>query len=561
MLLSLAWSPLCLPSRVSYIGTPQECEKASFVPGYNLGGEGFDIVTMERKGAYIIDTETWKLSSNGSCKLYKNNYMKGEKQKVPVSVVDWRIQPKCRLKLSSKVYDSVEALVEDSTSSVSNDWKVGLTIPAGSVSVGVGFGGSHSRASQFGMEKSKQDRCSFTRHSVYCHFYGYRMATKPPLSQDFLLAVNALPAYSKKTEESYRSLVNIYGTHYFRQVQLGGEIKSFTAIRTCQAALSDLSATEVSDCLSVEASVSFGGSASINAMYKHCQQKKKKLTQSQSFSSTFNERDTEVTGGNINGANILFERNPSVYRDWLNSLKTSPEAVKYNLMALHTVLPHGHRAVPGLKKEVEKYITANGVLKKCAERCQIGHRSSRRNPCACVCVGNGNIDTNCCPTQKGLATLKVFGLYAEDLYGDKWTQTDGSVLVSYAGEKRRTAVINNNDNPKWRESFDFGRIQINAKQKLDFTVYDADSRWNSDLLGKCSFALKKGKVTDSCMFKHGTFFFSYEVVCGPSLGGDQCREYRPASMSPSLAKVFHTRNSILLRDVHQLNESGSGHLF
>lgn len=384
------------------------------------------------------------------------------------------------------------------------------------------------------------------------------MAAKPPLSDDFLLAANSLPAYSQKTEESYRSLVNIYGTHYFRQVQLGGEIKAFTSIRTCKASLSELSATEVSDCLSVEASVSFGSSASINAMYKHCQEKKNKLSQSQSFSSTFNERETEVTGGNINGADILFEGKPSVYSDWLNSLKTSPDVVKYKLLPLHTVLPAGHLARRGLKKEVEKYIMANGVLKKCAERCQIGHRSSKRDPCACVCVGNGNIDSNCCPTKKGLATLQVFKLYAKGLYGDRWTQTDGSVLVSYAGGKKQTAIINNNDNPKWKERFHFGQIQINTKQKLAFTVYDADSRWNSDLLGKCSFALKKGMVTDSCMFKHGTLYFSYKVVCGPSLGGDQCQQYQAASMSPSLAKVFHTRNGILLGDVNRLSESGLG---
>lgn len=329
---------------------------------------------------------------------------------------------------------------------------------------------------------------------------------------------------------------------------MGGEIKAFTSIRTCQASLSGLSATEVSDCLSVEASGSFGPSVKVEAMTKHCQEKKKQLSQSQSFSSTFSERETEITGGNINGADILFEGTPSVYSDWLNSLKTSPDAVQYKLKPLHMALPDGHRASRGLKTEVEKYITANAVLKKCAERCQIGHRSSKRDPCACVCIGNGNIDSNCCPTQRGLATLRVSELSARGLYGDRWTKTDGSVLVSYAGDKKQTAVIQNNDDPRWLETFDFGQIQISAQQKLVFTVYDADSRWNSDLLGYCSFALQKGKVRDSCMFKHGTFFFTYEVVCGPSLTGDQCQKYAPASMSPSLAKVFHTRNSILLGD-------------
>lgn len=171
-LLCWAWSPLCLPSSVSFIGKPQECEKAHFVPGYNLGGEGFDIVTMERKGAYVIDTETWKLG-NGTCRLYRNSYMNKEKQKVPVAVVDWRTLPKCSLTVSSIVYDSVESLVNDSTSAVSSDWKIGLNLTVDPTIVFVPiYGGSHSKESTFTMKKSKEDRYTFFRHSVYCNFYG-----------------------------------------------------------------------------------------------------------------------------------------------------------------------------------------------------------------------------------------------------------------------------------------------------------------------------------------------------------------------------------------------------
>lgn len=171
MLLCWPWSPLCLSTSEGFTGTPQECEKAPFVPGHNLGGEGFDIVKMERKGAYVIDTETWNLG-NGTCKLFSNSYMNGESQKVPVVVVDWRVLPKCSLQVSSMVYDSVETLVNDSISAVSNDWKLGLDIPVHpSVTVGIGFGGSHSRESAFAMEKSKQDRYTFFRHSVFCSFY------------------------------------------------------------------------------------------------------------------------------------------------------------------------------------------------------------------------------------------------------------------------------------------------------------------------------------------------------------------------------------------------------
>ncbi|KAM9363218.1 perforin-1-like [Symphorus nematophorus] len=549
MLLCWAWSPLCLPSRVHFIGTPEECKAANFVPGYNLGGEGFDIVTMERKGAYVIDTETWKLGSNGTCRLYRNSYMNGVKQKVPAAVVDWRNLPKCSLKVSSTLYDSVETLVNDSTSSVSNDWKIGLKIPVDpSVTLGVGLGGSHSREANFGMQKSKQDRYTFFRHSVNCNYYNYRLATAPPLSHEFESAVKSLPPYTYQTEPSYRGLIDTYGTHYITQVFLGGEIKATTSVKTCEASMNGLSATEVSDCLSVEASASFANTASIEAMIKHCQAKKQKLGHGQSFSTAFNERDTEVIGGNINGADILFEgqSDPSVYKRWLESLKITPDMVRYNLKPLHIILPDKHPARAGLKQEVEKYIKKNAVLKKCSESCKIGHRSSKRDACACVCGSNQNIKSNCCPAGKGLATLKVFKLYARGLYGDTWTQTDGSVEVRYGNQIKRTAIISNNDNPSWSETFDFGPIKMNMYDKLTFSVYDEDTYWNSDLLGECSFNLRSGTVSDSCMFDYGTFYFSYAVECAPSLGGQQCQEYIPTPMSPALAKVFHTRNGVLL---------------
>ncbi|XP_045898407.1 perforin-1-like, partial [Micropterus dolomieu] len=284
-----------------------------------------------------------------------------------------------------------------------------------------------------------------------------------------------------------------------------------------------------------------------------CQAEKKKLGSNQSFSSSFNERITEVTGGNIDGADILFQgqSNPSVYNSWLNSLKDIPDVVRYNLKPLHTILPSGHPASAGLKKEVETYIKKNAVLKKCSESCKIGQRSNKRDVCACVCNRNHHIAANCCPAGKGLATLKVFKLYARGLYGDTWSQTDGSVQVTYGVQNKRTDIISNNDNPKWSDIFEFGPITINMKDKLKFSIYDEDSYWNSDLLGECSFNLRSGKVSDTCMLDHGTFYFSYIVECAEGLSGNRCQEYTPSPMSPSLTKLFYTRNGVLLGEMRK----------
>uniref|UniRef100_A0A8C2EPP4 Uncharacterized protein n=1 Tax=Cyprinus carpio TaxID=7962 RepID=A0A8C2EPP4_CYPCA len=148
------------------LGASKECKDAPFVPGHNLAGEGFDVVTMERKGSYVINTEIWDLG-NGTCKLRKNKYMNGIKQKLPAAVVDWRTLPKCSMKVSSQIFESSEALVNDSSSALSVSWKVGIDVKA----VGAAVGSTHSREAKFAMTKSKDDKYSFTKHEVGCNFY------------------------------------------------------------------------------------------------------------------------------------------------------------------------------------------------------------------------------------------------------------------------------------------------------------------------------------------------------------------------------------------------------
>ncbi|XP_029951130.1 perforin-1-like [Salarias fasciatus] len=547
LLVCWAWPPPCQTSGVPFVGSPQECAQTPFVPGYNLGGEGFDIVTMERKGAYVIDTETWNLG-NGTCRLYQNSYMKNEKQKVPAAVLDWRTLPKCSLKVSSLSYYSAESVMNDSTSSVSNNWKIGLDIQNKLIGAGICLGGSHSRESTFASQKSKEDRYEFFRHSVHCNLYRYRLKANPPLSPEFQAAINALSSSFPDKQLLYQSLIDTYGTHFITQVYLGGEMKATTGVRTCQASLSGVSATEIKDCLFVEASVHFPASVSINSMTEHCRAKKAKLGHGSSFSTLFNERISEVIGGNIGESDILFQGQSSnaAINNWVASLRTTPDIIQYTLNPLHTILPSQHPARDRLKREVEKHIMKNAVSTKCSEPCAIGRKSSKRDPCACVCHNNQNMKPNCCPAGTGFATLEVFNLYATDLYGDRFTQTDGLVQVDYGSRIARTSIITDDDNPRWPETFDFGTIQITMKDQLTFEVYDSDSSWNSDLLGRCSFALRSGAVSDSCMFEYGTFFFSYAVKCSPSLGGDRCQEYIPSPMSSSLASQFYSRNGVLV---------------
>ncbi|XP_073677390.1 perforin-1-like [Garra rufa] len=527
-------------------GTSKECEKAPFVPGHNLAGEGFDVVTMERKGSYVINTEKWDLG-NGTCKLTKNYYFSGIKQKLPAAVVFWRTLPKCSMKVSSQIFESSEAVVNDSSSALSSSWKVGLDLKV----AGAAVGSTHSREAKFAMTKSKEDKYSFTKHGIACNFYSYHVAKQPPLHEEFLQAIKLLPASYNR--DAYHNLITTYGTHYITSVKLGGQMKAITAIKSCQAAVSGLTDTAVKDCLDVEASGSYSV-ATVKAEAHLCEEKKKQMGKNEKFSSMFNERQTEIIGGNVNGEDLLFSgsSHSNSLKNWLESLKSLPDIVHYSLKPLHFLLSTKHPARKGLKKAVEEYIIQNALMKVCSEPCNIGRKCSARDRCACVCESSQIIKSNCCPTAKGLATLKVYNLRAKGLYGDTFTQTDGTVAITYDTQMMRTETINDNNNPHWPETFEFGPIKIRMANKLTFEVYDADSYWNSDLLGKCSFDLRSGVVTDACAFKYGTFFFTYEVKCAPSLEGPQCNEHKPSPMAAPLADIFSSRNGVLVKDIPRL---------
>ncbi|XP_043073298.1 perforin-1-like [Puntigrus tetrazona] len=528
------------------IGSLKECEDAPFIPGHNLAGEGFDVVTMQRKGSYVINMEKWDVGK-GTCKLQSNKYMGGIKQKLPAAVVFWRTLPKCSMKVSSQIFESSEALVNDSSSALDASWKVGLDMKT----YGAAVGSTHSREAKFAMTKSKKDKYSFTKHEVSCRFYRYRVAQKPPLHAEFLEAIKSLPA--SYDPDAYRNLISTYGTHYTTGVNLGGKMKAITAIKSCQAAVSGLTDTAVKDCLDVEASRSYSA-ATVRAKSHFCQNQKRKMHTNEKFSSMFSERQTEIIGGDINGEDLLFSGSSHAHslKKWVESLKSLPDIVHYSLKPLHFLLSAKHPARKGLKKAVEEYIVQNALMKVCSEPCKIGRKCSARDRCTCVCQSSPIIKSNCCPPEKGLATLKVYNLRAKGLHGDTFTQTDGNVNVVYERKTRHTKTIDNNDNPRWPETFDFGPIKIRMANKLSFKVYDADSAWNSDLLGECSFDLKSGVVTDACVFKYGTFFFTYEVKCAPSLQGPRCDQHKSSPMAASLADIFSSRNGVLVKDLLRL---------
>ncbi|XP_026205301.1 perforin-1-like [Anabas testudineus] len=524
-------------------GTRKQCAEAEFAPGASLAGEGFDITKMERKGAFVINMNYWKRKDK-TCTLCSNPYLENKKQKLPLSVVDWRPKQLCSVTVTSKLHRSSESLVSSSTSSVENNWQVNLDVTAGGKGASMMLAGTNSKLADYSMEKTKNDKFSFTSQSMFCEYYSYRVSGTPKLHREFRQAVRHLPKiYSPESKKQFYKLIDNFGTHYITKVKLGGSVKSVTSIRQCQASLQGFSAEEIQMCLEAEASVS--AKVSVKAQTKHCKKDIEKTGSKTSFSGLYNDRFTEIKGGHTTEPDLLFsaDKDPSAYKEWLNTVPQNPDIISYSLDSLHELLPTNSSVQTNLRSAISHYILEKGLWKNCSERCQAGIKSNSRDSCVCQCHNEPAVNQDCCPTRKGMARVIITVQRASGLWGDYFTSSDGYVKVFFNKVVQRTPVIWNNNNPHWAMAFDLGSQDLSAGHKVKFEVWDEDNKWDDDLLGQCDRALSAGVKEDLCALNHGQLFFKWEVKCVPSLSGNSCTDYKATPMSQSLKNLYVSRHA------------------
>ncbi|XP_043540266.1 perforin-1-like, partial [Chiloscyllium plagiosum] len=457
--------------------TTEECRNAGFVPGARLAGQGYDVVTLQPKGAFVIDVNTWH-TANGSCTLCDNELLNGVRQRLPISLVDWRTLSSCRRSVSSRLYRSAAKLAESASSSITNNWHADLSVQKPEVGVNVVLAGSHSKMVEFGTTRSKGDLYSFASHQFQCLHYQYRVKEKPLLSPDFLRALSRLPASTIGHDKSpYQKLVATYGTHYLTAVELGGRYKDVTAIRTCEVVSEGYTPEEVKDCLSVEAGVTVGLIAKSSVGYKRCQEKARSMKHHDSFHQAFSDRETWETGGRAHQeVNLLFSGDGSAFGRWTVSLLTRPGLVRYALAPLHHLLPSADPRRKTLRRYISDYITGNALSQKCGAgpRCPHGSYPDPRQPCSCLCRADSLVDRNCCSKGKGLGRLVVTVEEGQDLWGDIFSGTDGYVVVRYGQTQARTSVISGNNNPTWDTKLDLGEVRAESGHRLTLEVWDQD---------------------------------------------------------------------------------------
>ncbi|XP_018613834.1 perforin 1.5 isoform X2 [Scleropages formosus] len=489
-------------------GTRAECEKARFVPGYNLAGEGFDVILMQRKGAYVIDVKTF-MTANDTCTLCENNRFK-QVQKLPVSVTDWRQITSCSKHLHGEIHHSVHSLVRRSASSIINNWGLSLSL---NTMIQARVGGSHSEIAEFAKIQANMDKATFAIHEITCSYYSYRLVDHPKPSKEFSQSLQRLPAeYNETTESLYSRLIDTYGTHYIRQVQLGGRIQQVSAFRTCLATLAGVSISEMKNCLDIDLKIALGFVPADASFTQKCSDKLRKNMNMGRYQGFMSDK-IQVLGGEAQHRHILTYQNPSLaYSNWIGSLNDTPEIVSYAIVPLHHLVSDP-AVKDSLRSALRDYIIGNLVLDL--------HRAERLSQ---SCPSSPNLDYNCCPLRARYGKLVVVVERASNLNSDYFSQTDCYVKVFYNGHYKETGYILDDNNPRWNTVLTFGTVELGHPLILE--LWDSDTHYD-DLIGRCRGYPEKGYHSYICKLDQSVFHFSCYVSCDPHLTGERCEEYSP----------------------------------
>lgn len=515
-----------------------DCKKhTNFVPGHNFIGEGVDITTLKRKGAYVVDISKWQ-GPNGTCTLCQNPLMGRQWQKLPLVGEDWQERHTCHQQVTNFVDELDTDVANAAAKEIKNDWKMELAEDLmkfwkqdlGLSNVQVAFAGSHSQMTIFAHQKSRQDRYSFLRHELECEHYSLRLQQSPLLSFHFSQAMDKLP--QNYDPEEYQHFINIYGTHYINHVHLGGRARYLLAFKTCAIALVGFTAEKAKECLELEASLRHNRPSGFFRFHSECDKLWMRNSRG-NFYDIYTSQHTEVVGGH---KQMVFSdsRNMQILTEWIKSTKTTPGLISYSLLSLHTLLNRTDPRRNLLKQAIVSYINQRALRRDCPQSCPdgLGFPSSSRR-CTCMCEANSITNEKCCATKRGRAHLMFYVDSASNLWGDYLSSTDAYIKIFFQNQEEHTRIISGNNNPQWSEVLNFEAVTLEGNDYLVMEIWDSDI-WHHDLLHTCYVSLNAGfSRWLRCYLPYGSIKYFYVLKCAPTLTGSSCHDYLPLHLPTS----------------------------
>jgi hypothetical protein len=580
------------------MASKDDCETLDFVPGYNLGGEGFDIASLTRRTSNIVDMESF-LDSEGTCKTYQNTQLSNSpRQKVPQSISTWKMRNTGLQDLRVEIYNSASEYTEKSYDHVSNSWSIGLDFAASgsnglSGSGGFSVRGASSKSSQFARQEDVKEQSVLVEHKLEVVQYEYSLLnTEIPLTEDFISTLNRLP-FQYVTEEdrtAYNEFFEEYGTHVINKVTLGGRIKALTVVRSCELNRFSKSVEEVANCLTWEARLNIGyqdasinGSGRISGSGSHCKFHNHSSDTDIKFSSVFGTRHYDITGGNVEGmADIFFsgESQSEKYKAWMKSLKQNPDVIFYDTKPIFVMIKSviNNAAIKNIKSKAKvlKYATDSFLYGKrkvaesevcsasCAFQCPFGGKAN--NDCGCQCKASDETDSNCCPKKIGIGKLIIKDLRMEDLHkGDIFSKPNGWIgTISPPLTFKQTGKKEGSSNLYWSDVWDMGdmipgtEVCIYAKGHKGGVFHV-----NRNIVDSCCVRLDGSKKQQ--LFQCAPLFATAEFSCHQHYSGAQCDIYDRKSilkpnpgvcMKPNLRLAKFTCNDTCAQEASSTDEDG-----
>ncbi|KAJ6652132.1 hypothetical protein lerEdw1_013172 [Lerista edwardsae] len=525
LLLLPAASPQCRAA------TDAECRKSdSFIPGHGLASRGFDITTLKFSISPVFNLNEWQ-NPGGTCTLCENPLLQGKpRQRLPLGITNWTAAIACQQEVQHtpsciSLADAVSRLF------VRSDWKKDLDVePDPSTYTQYALMGTDSEAVSFCKEKTQEDKYIFLLHHASCSYYKFSIPDNRLLSTTFNNTINALPEkYDSTSKWDYYTIIQRYGTHFVKEVDVGALIWYLTGIQGCRVPLESFTLSEISRCLEIEVGVLIG----LEEMMKDpdFQKCKQKITE-ETYQFLVSNYMKHIEGGltfYLDFSNRAYNF-PESFKSWRESAKSLPALLSFSIEPLHTLVDAANPRRESLRQAVSEYVRRVTLLRTCALPCPPGVQLSAWDPCSCECPNNNLTNSMCCSQQRGLAKLTVTIHRAEGLWGDFFTPSDGYVSVSFQSKTMCTPTVWNNNNPRWNVSLDMGIVKLTEDfTKVKIEVWDEDYGWDDDRLGTCTLTLKTWdpETEHDCKLRHGHIYYKGYLVCGYHLGGPSCRDYLP----------------------------------